>query len=160
MFCAGIIELIWWPAVLDKFHQAARLCRSDRAIVTRTWEQQAADALPVPGRHPYQSQSVAFAVRAAEAFAPLNSSHSHAAEADAPLSASPHPDRTAVCCQVCPACMPAQCCNGHGTLLVIAVPNCISVHSLQGDVSTAIALRTVAVVILRQSQASSSVICA
>lgn len=119
--------------------------------MTRTWEQQAADALPVPGRHPYQSQSVAFAVRAAEAFAPFNSSHSHAAEADAPLSASPHPDRTAVCCQVCPACMPMQCCNGHA----YAVSDCISVQPLQGDMSAAAALRTVAVAILRQSQASS-----
>lgn len=108
---------MWWPAVYDKFYQAARLCRSDRAIVTRTWEQQAADALPGPGRHPHQSQSVAFAVRAAEAFAPFNSSHSHAAEADAPLSASPHPDRTAVCCQVRPACMRLQCCKSNAYAL-------------------------------------------
>ena len=73
-----------------------------RAIVTKTWEQQAADSLPGLGHHPYQSQSVAFAVRAAEAFAPFHASKGahDPAKAHEPII-TPHPAKTAICCQVC-----------------------------------------------------------
>ena len=69
------------------------LRRAARAIAIRTWEQQAGDAMVAPGHHPYQSQSVAFAVRTAEAFARFDASDSHA------LSA-PDADKTATSCQV------------------------------------------------------------
>ena len=80
---------------------ATQCCRSERAIVTRTWEQQADDALPTPGRHPYQSQAVAFAVRAAEAFASCTSRYSlSSTELEASACTSPQPEITAVCCRV------------------------------------------------------------
>ena len=69
--------------------------------MTKTWEQQAADSLPGPGHHPYQSQYVAFAVRAAETFAPFhapNGMHDPTG-AHQPIM-KPHPDKTAICCQV------------------------------------------------------------
>lgn len=81
----------------NQLSRAMLFCSSGRAIVPRSWEQQAADALPLPARHPYQSQSVAFAVRAAEALAPFNADPLHAS--DASIS-TPSAAKTAICCQV------------------------------------------------------------
>ncbi len=85
-------------------------CRSERAIITRTWEQQADDALPTPGRHPYQSQAVAFAVRMAEAFASCTSRCSlSSTELEALAGASPQAEKTAVCCRVRRCLHPVTC---------------------------------------------------
>ena len=81
--------------------QVSAFCRSERAIEIKTWEQQAADSLPGPGHHPYQSQSVAFAVRAAEALAPFHAPNGaqDPTRTHEPIPA-PHPSKTAICCQV------------------------------------------------------------